>query len=101
MASFLHNLEFHLDVLLPLHMILLNSHFYPETCINYFDFQHVGWWSPTIIRGDDREAIYIPNHKFTVSILRNNTQRTHWRIKTYLALSHMDAAKIGVSTILN
>uniref|UniRef100_A0A0D9XWG0 Mechanosensitive ion channel protein n=1 Tax=Leersia perrieri TaxID=77586 RepID=A0A0D9XWG0_9ORYZ len=57
--------------------------------------EHVGWWSPTIIRGDDREAIYIPNHKFTVSILRNNTQRTHWRIKTYLALSHMDAAKIG------
>uniref|UniRef100_A0A0D3FK62 Mechanosensitive ion channel protein n=1 Tax=Oryza barthii TaxID=65489 RepID=A0A0D3FK62_9ORYZ len=58
--------------------------------------EHVGWWSPTIIRGDDREAIYIPNHKFTVSILRNNTQRTHWRIKTYLALSHMDAAKIGI-----
>ncbi|XP_040384604.1 mechanosensitive ion channel protein 2, chloroplastic-like isoform X1 [Oryza brachyantha] len=58
--------------------------------------EHVGWWSPTIIRGDDREAIYIPNHKFTVSILRNNTQRTHWRIKTYLALSHMDAAKVGI-----
>ncbi|KAF0889066.1 hypothetical protein E2562_021122 [Oryza meyeriana var. granulata] len=58
--------------------------------------EHVGWWSPTIIRGDDREAIYIPNHKFTVSILRNNTQRNHWRIKTYLALSHMDAAKIGI-----
>ncbi|KAF8698872.1 hypothetical protein HU200_035133 [Digitaria exilis] len=57
--------------------------------------EHVGWWSPTIIRGDDREAIYIPNHKFTVSILRNNTQRTHWRIKTYLAISHMDAGKIG------
>ncbi|KAL6619527.1 hypothetical protein ACP70R_031809 [Stipagrostis hirtigluma subsp. patula] len=58
--------------------------------------EHVGWWSPTIIRGDDREAIYIPNHKFTVSILRNNTQRTHWRIKTYLAISHMDAGKIGL-----
>ncbi|XP_062211631.1 mechanosensitive ion channel protein 2, chloroplastic isoform X1 [Phragmites australis] len=58
--------------------------------------EHVGWWSPTIIRGDDREAIYIPNHKFTVSILRNNTQRTHWRIKTYLAISHMDAGKIGI-----
>ncbi|KAJ1296607.1 hypothetical protein BS78_01G314800 [Paspalum vaginatum] len=57
--------------------------------------EHVGWWSPTIIRGVDREAIYIPNHKFTVSILRNNTQRTHWRIKTYLAISHMDAGKIG------
>ncbi|KAL6867580.1 hypothetical protein ACP4OV_015604 [Aristida adscensionis] len=58
--------------------------------------EHVGWWSPTIIRGEDREAIYIPNHKFTVSILRNNTQRTHWRIKTYLAISHMDAGKIGI-----
>ncbi|XP_066377801.1 mechanosensitive ion channel protein 2, chloroplastic-like isoform X2 [Miscanthus floridulus] len=57
--------------------------------------EHVGLWSPTIIRGVDREAIYIPNHKFTVSILRNNTQRTHWRIKTYLAISHMDAGKIG------
>ncbi|CAL4923323.1 unnamed protein product [Urochloa decumbens] len=58
--------------------------------------EHVGLWSPTIIRGDDREAIYIPNHKFTVSILRNNSQRTHWRIKTYLAISHMDAGKIGI-----
>jgi len=57
--------------------------------------EHVGLWSPTLIRGVDREAIYIPNHKFTVSILRNNTQRTHWRIKTYLAISHMDAGKIG------
>ncbi|PNT75443.1 hypothetical protein BRADI_1g32757v3 [Brachypodium distachyon] len=58
--------------------------------------EHVGMWSPTVIRGDDREAIYIPNHKFTVSILRNNTRRSHWRIKTYLAISHMDAGKIGV-----
>lgn len=65
--------------------------------LKLFNFQHVGLWSPTIIRGVDREAIYIPNHKFTVSILRNNTQRTHWRIKTYLAISHMDAGKIGVS----
>ncbi|CAA6653438.1 unnamed protein product [Spirodela intermedia] len=30
--------------------------------------EHVGWWSPTIIRGDDREAVHIPNHKFTVSV---------------------------------
>ncbi|GFP90692.1 mechanosensitive ion channel protein 2 chloroplastic [Phtheirospermum japonicum] len=30
--------------------------------------EHVGWWSPTIIRGDDREAVHIPNHKFTVNI---------------------------------
>ncbi|PNY05613.1 mechanosensitive ion channel protein chloroplastic-like [Trifolium pratense] len=30
--------------------------------------EHVGWWSPTIIRGDDREAVHIPNHKFTVNV---------------------------------
>uniref|UniRef100_A0ACD6ATZ7 Uncharacterized protein n=1 Tax=Avena sativa TaxID=4498 RepID=A0ACD6ATZ7_AVESA len=58
--------------------------------------EHVGMWSPTVIRGDDKEAIYIPNHKFTVSIVRNNSRRTHWRIKTYLAISHMDAGKISV-----
>ncbi|CAM0955131.1 unnamed protein product [Alopecurus aequalis] len=58
--------------------------------------EHVGLWSPTIIRGEDREAIYIPNHKFTMSILRNSTRRTHRRIKTYLAISHMDAGKIGI-----
>uniref|UniRef100_A0ACD5UJ14 Uncharacterized protein n=2 Tax=Avena sativa TaxID=4498 RepID=A0ACD5UJ14_AVESA len=58
--------------------------------------EHVGMWSPTVIRGDDKEAIYIPNHKFTVSIVRNNSRRTHWRIKTYLAISHMDAGKISI-----
>ncbi|KNA08961.1 hypothetical protein SOVF_157940 [Spinacia oleracea] len=57
--------------------------------------EHVGWWSPTIIRGDDREAVYIPNHKFTVSIVRNLTQKTHWRIKTHLAISHLDVNKIN------
>ncbi|KAL2892996.1 Mechanosensitive ion channel protein 3 chloroplastic [Bienertia sinuspersici] len=56
--------------------------------------EHVGWWSPTIIRGDDREAVYIPNHKFTVSIVRNLTQKNHWRIKTHLAISHLDVNKI-------
>ncbi|KAE8672338.1 Mechanosensitive ion channel protein 3 [Hibiscus syriacus] len=30
--------------------------------------EHVGWWSPTIIRGEDREAVHIPNHKFTVNV---------------------------------
>ncbi|KAL6864846.1 hypothetical protein ACP4OV_015997 [Aristida adscensionis] len=59
-------------------------------------YQHVGWWSATVIRGDDGEAIYIPNHKLTVSILRNSSRRTHRRIKTYLAISHMDAGKIGI-----
>jgi MscS family membrane protein len=58
-------------------------------------------WSPTVIRGDDKEAIYIPNHKFTVSIVRNNTRRSHWRIKTYLAISHMDAGKISVNALIS
>ncbi|GAV66835.1 MS_channel domain-containing protein [Cephalotus follicularis] len=57
--------------------------------------EHVGWWSPTIIRGDDREAVHIPNHKFTVSVVRNLSQKTHWRIKTYLAISHLDVNKVN------
>ncbi|ESQ41000.1 hypothetical protein EUTSA_v10012873mg [Eutrema salsugineum] len=57
--------------------------------------EHVGWWSPTIIRGEDREAIHIPNHKFTVNVVRNLTQKTHWRIKTHLAVSHLDVNKIN------
>jgi len=57
--------------------------------------EHVGWWSPTIVRGDDREAVHIPNHKFTVSVVRNLTQKSHWRIKTHLAVSHLDVSKIG------
>ncbi|KAI3946001.1 hypothetical protein MKX01_024757 [Papaver californicum] len=58
--------------------------------------EHVGWWSPTIIRGEDREAVHIPNHKFTVNVVRNLTQKTHWRIKTYLAISHLDVNKINI-----
>ncbi|EPS73305.1 hypothetical protein M569_01452, partial [Genlisea aurea] len=57
--------------------------------------ERVGWWSPTIIRGDDREAIYIPNHKFTVTVVRNLSQKTHWRVKTHLAISHLDVGKIN------
>lgn len=57
--------------------------------------ENMGWWSPTIIRGDDREALYIPNHKFTVSVVRNLSQKTHWRIKTHLAISHLDVNKIN------
>ncbi|CAL5403262.1 unnamed protein product [Camellia sinensis] len=57
---------------------------------------HVGWWSPTIIRGDDRETIHIPNHKFTMNVLRNLSQKTHWRIKTYFAISHLDVNKINI-----
>ncbi|KAI4366533.1 hypothetical protein MLD38_022401 [Melastoma candidum] len=57
--------------------------------------EHVGWWSPTIIRGDDREAVHIPNHKFTVSVVRNLSQKSHWRIKTYIAISHLDVHKIN------
>lgn len=57
--------------------------------------EHVGWWSPTIIRGDDREAVHIPNHQFTVNVVRNLSQKTHWRIKTHLAISHLDVKKIN------
>ncbi|XP_047322969.1 mechanosensitive ion channel protein 2, chloroplastic-like isoform X2 [Impatiens glandulifera] len=57
--------------------------------------EHVGWWSPTIIRGDEREVIQIPNHKFTMSVVRNLSRKTHWRIKTYLAISHLDVNKIN------
>ncbi|KAH7424157.1 hypothetical protein KP509_12G093100 [Ceratopteris richardii] len=56
--------------------------------------EHVGWWSPTIIRGDDREAVHIPNHKFTVSIVRNLSQKSHWRIKTHFGISHLDVSKV-------
>ena len=58
----------------------------------------MGWWSPTIVRGDDREAVHIPNHKFTVSVVRNLTQKSHWRIKTYFGISHLDVSKISVRT---
>ncbi|GAB2226128.1 hypothetical protein Drorol1_Dr00021920 [Drosera rotundifolia] len=57
--------------------------------------EHVGWWSPTIIRGEDREAVHIPNHKFTVNVVRNLSQKSHWRIKTHLAISHLDVNKIN------
>ncbi|KAH1253214.1 hypothetical protein GLYMA_04G094300v4 [Glycine max] len=57
--------------------------------------EHVGWWSPTIIRGDDREAVHIPNHKFTVNVVRNLSQKSHWRIKSYIAISHLDVNKIN------
>ncbi|KAE8701730.1 Mechanosensitive ion channel protein 2 [Hibiscus syriacus] len=57
--------------------------------------EHVGWWSPTIIRADDREAVHIPNHKFTMNVVRNISQKTHWRIKNYFAISHLDVNKIN------
>ncbi|KAL4564266.1 hypothetical protein LXL04_028324 [Taraxacum kok-saghyz] len=57
--------------------------------------EHVGWWSPTVIRGEDREAIHIPNHKFTMNVVRNMTEKTHWRIKTHLAISYLDVNKIN------
>ena len=65
----------------------------------FYNVQHVGW-SPTVIRGEDREAIHIPNHKFTMNVVRNMTQKTHWRIKTHLAISHLDVNKINVSFTL-
>ncbi|CAN0878456.1 Mechanosensitive ion channel protein 2, chloroplastic [Linum grandiflorum] len=57
--------------------------------------EHVGWWSPTVIRGEDREAVHIPNHKFTMNVVRNLSQKSHWRIKTHLAISHLDVNKIN------
>lgn len=80
-------------------MNFYSNHFsvYSTTLIQYITLlQRVGWWSPTVIRGDDREAVHIPNHKFTVSVVRNLSQKTHWRIKTHLAISHLDVNKINV-----
>ncbi|KAL6575862.1 hypothetical protein OROHE_000333 [Orobanche hederae] len=57
--------------------------------------EHVGWWSPTIVRGEDREAVHIPNHKFTMNVVRNLSQKSHWRIKTHLGISHLDVSKIN------
>ncbi|KAL3838653.1 hypothetical protein ACJIZ3_023244 [Penstemon smallii] len=57
--------------------------------------EHVGWWSPTIVRGENREAVHIPNHQFTMNVVRNISQKTHWRIKTHLAISHLDVRKIN------
>lgn len=76
-------------------LLFLSSHIFDNMDNEYF-FQEVGWWSPTIIRGEDREAIHIPNHKFTVNVVRNLTQKTHWRVKTHFAISHLDAIKISV-----
>ena len=56
--------------------------------------EHVGWWSLTIIRGDDREVVHIPKHKFTVNVVRNLSQKTHWHIKTHFAIGHLDVNKI-------
>jgi len=57
--------------------------------------ERVGWWTPTIIRGENREAVHIPNHQFTVNVVSNLSQKTHWRVKTHLAISHVDFNKIN------
>lgn len=59
----------------------------------------MGWWSPTLVRGADCEAVHIPNHKLSVNVVRNLSMKSHWRIKTHLAISHMDVSKINVSTL--
>ncbi|GJV91720.1 mechanosensitive ion channel protein 2, chloroplastic-like protein [Tanacetum coccineum] len=61
---------------------------------------HVGWWrSPTIIRGDDREAIHIPNHKFRVNVnivadmrkvLAKNPQVEQQRLHRRVFLENVD-----------
>ncbi|GLT71781.1 hypothetical protein SLA2020_437760 [Shorea laevis] len=61
--------------------------------------EHVGWWSPTIVRGEDREAVHIPNHMFTVNVVRNLTQTSHLRIKTHLAISHLDVNNLIVLSL--
>lgn len=100
--KFLELLRFVLGLILHA-LIFLYEFMYVFSCMIvllifvYFRVQHVGLWSPTIIRGDDREAVHIPNHKFTVSVVRNLTQKSHWRIKTHLAISHLDVSKINVS----
>lgn len=57
--------------------------------------EHVGWWSPTVVRGADCEAVHIPNHNLSVNVVRNLSKKSHWRIKTHLAISHFDANKIN------
>ncbi|KAG0606299.1 hypothetical protein M758_9G130100 [Ceratodon purpureus] len=57
--------------------------------------EHVGWWSATVIRGSEREAVLVPNHKFSTSVVRNHTQKTHWRIKTFIGINHHDVNKIS------
>ncbi|CAL0305599.1 unnamed protein product [Lupinus luteus] len=57
--------------------------------------EHVGWWSPTRVRGADCEAVHIPNHRLSVNVVRNLSKKTHWRIKTRLAISHLDVNKIN------
>lgn len=75
---------------------MISSYTRSNSNFNFKLLQQVGWWSPTIVRGDDREAVHVPNHKFAVSVVRNISQKSHWRIKTHLAISHMDADKINV-----
>ncbi|KAE9603833.1 putative mechanosensitive ion channel MscS, LSM domain-containing protein [Lupinus albus] len=57
--------------------------------------EYVGWWSPTRVRGSDCEAVHIPNHRLSVNVVRNLSKKSHWRIKTRLAISHVDVNKIN------
>ncbi|KAK7282890.1 hypothetical protein RIF29_11995 [Crotalaria pallida] len=57
--------------------------------------EHVGWWSPTRVRGADCEAVHIPNHRLSVTVVRNLSKKSHWRIKTRLAISYLDVDKIN------
>ncbi|KAG5065790.1 hypothetical protein JHK86_009521 [Glycine max] len=58
-------------------------------------FSHVSWWSPTIVRVSDCEAVHIPNHNLSVNVVRNLSKKSHWGIKTHLAISHLDVNKIN------
>ncbi|KAL5190370.1 Mechanosensitive ion channel protein 3, chloroplastic [Glycine soja] len=57
--------------------------------------EHVSWWSPTIVRVSDCEAVHIPNHNLSVNVVRNLSKKSHWGIKTHLAISHLDVNKIN------
>ncbi|KHN08264.1 Mechanosensitive ion channel protein 2, chloroplastic [Glycine soja] len=62
--------------------------------------EHVSWWSPTIVRVSDCEAVHIPNHNLSVNVVRNLSKKSHWGIKTHLAISHLDVNKINVNILV-
>lgn len=69
-------------------------------CNQILYFVDVSWWSPTIVRVSDCEAVHIPNHNLSVNVVRNLSKKSHWGIKTHLAISHLDVNKINVSILV-
>uniref|UniRef100_A0A0C9QUQ6 TSA: Wollemia nobilis Ref_Wollemi_Transcript_8212_2916 transcribed RNA sequence n=1 Tax=Wollemia nobilis TaxID=56998 RepID=A0A0C9QUQ6_9CONI len=56
--------------------------------------ERIRWWGDTVVRSDNGESVHIPNHKFNVAVVFNRSRKTHWRINTHFAISHLDAKKI-------